>query len=218
MGWPSVPPGEETDMYGNSCTATRPGEMSAARAREVLDEWVPRAVAGDRDASERVLAVVYPLVRRYCFARLGPGDLRSVAEDVAHETCLAVMTALPRYSDQGSSFLTYVYAIAGHKVVDARRATRRACAPLEDVGEPVCPNSGPEDRAIAIESGEQVRELVESLSPRHRQIVVMRLAWGMSAAETADALGTTPGAVRVAQHRALGRLRTRVRPVSDAAA
>jgi RNA polymerase sigma-70 factor (ECF subfamily) len=30
---------------------------------------------------------------------------------------------------------------------------------------------------------------------------------GLSAEETAEAVGSTPGAVRVAQHRALGRLR-----------
>nr|WP_206612358.1 RNA polymerase sigma factor ShbA [Prescottella agglutinans] len=192
--------------------------MSAAHAREALVEWVPRAVAGEREARERVVAVVYPLVRRYCFARLGRGALRAVAEDVAHETCVALMTALPRYSDQGSSFLTYVYAIAGHKVIDARRAAGRTCAPLEDAGDVACPNAGPEERLIEVESGEQARELVESLPPRYREIVVMRLVWGMSAAETADALGTTPGAVRVAQHRALGRLRTRLRQASDVAA
>ncbi|MCL2533403.1 MAG: RNA polymerase sigma factor ShbA [Nocardiaceae bacterium] len=184
----------------------------------MLDEWVPRAIDGDREAWERVVAVVYPLVRRFCFARLGRGALQSVAEDVAHEACVALMTALPRYRDQGSSFLTYVYAIAGHKVADARRAAGRTCAPLEDADEQPCPDAGPEEHAIAVESGEQARELVASLPPRYREIVVMRLAWGMSAAETADALGTTPGAVRIAQHRALGRLRSRLRAEAELAA
>ena len=205
-------------MDGNIGTAPRPGELSAADARKVLDEWVPRAVAGERAARERVVAAVYPLVRRYCFARLGRGALRSVAEDVAHETCVALMTALPRYDDRGAAFLTYVYAIAAHKVVDAHRAAGRTCAPLEESGEPVCPDAGPEECALAVESGAQARELVETLPPRDREIVVMRLVWGMSAAETARALGTTPGAVRVAQHRALGRLRSRLCPVSGVAA
>ncbi|MGY5036859.1 sigma factor-like helix-turn-helix DNA-binding protein, partial [Streptomyces sp. 900116325] len=47
---------------------------------------------------------------------------------------------------------------------------------------------------------------------------VMRLVRGMSATETAAALGTTPGAVRIAQHRALTRLRAQVRPDVRAAA
>ncbi len=128
------------------------------------------------------------------------------------------MTALPRYCDRGASFLTYVYAIAGHKVIDARRAAGRACAPIEDAGEVVCPEAGPEERAIAGERGTWARSLVETLPPRHRDILVMRLVRGMSATETAAALGTTPGAVRIAQHRALTRLRAQVRPDVRAAA
>lgn len=205
-------------MYGNVHTPARRHEMSAARAREVLDEWIPRAVTGDRQACDTVVAAVYPLVRRYCFARLRRSGLHGVAEDVAHETCVALMTALPRFDDRGSSFLTYVYAIAAHKVVDARRAAGRTCAPLDDADEPVCPEAGPEERAMEVESDRQARELVDSLPPRDREIVVMRLVWGMSAAETARALGTTAGAVRVAQHRALGRLRTRIRSTARVAA
>lgn len=199
-------------MRAHAPTETSKNEMTAERAREVLQEWVPDAVAGDPRARERVLAIVYPLVRRYCFARLGRGALRSVAEDVSHEACVALMTALPRYCDRGASFLTYVYAIAGHKVIDARRAAGRACAPIEDAGEVVCPEAGPEERAIAGERGTWARSLVETLPPRHRDILVMRLVRGMSATETAAALGTTPGAVRIAQHRALTRLRAQVRP------
>jgi len=38
----------------------------------------------------------------------------------------------------------------------------------------------------------------------------LRVVVGLSAEETADAIGSTPGAVRVAQHRALNRLRKAV--------
>ena len=34
---------------------------------------------------------------------------------------MAVMTALPRYEDQGRPFMAFVYGIAAHKVADARR-------------------------------------------------------------------------------------------------
>jgi RNA polymerase sigma-70 factor (ECF subfamily) len=36
---------------------------------------------------------------------------------------------------------------------------------------------------------------------------LLRVVVGLSAEETAEAVGSTPGAVRVAQHRALARLR-----------
>lgn len=42
-------------------------------------------------------------------------------------------------------------------------------------------------------------------------MLVLRLIVGLSAEETADAVGSTPGAVRVAQHRALARLKDELR-------
>jgi RNA polymerase sigma-70 factor (ECF subfamily) len=49
--------------------------------------------------------------------------------------------------------------------------------------------------------------MLHRLPDRQREILVLRVAVGLSAEETAAAVGSTPGAVRVAQHRALARLR-----------
>ena len=46
---------------------------------------------------------------------------------------------------------------------------------------------------------------------KQREILVLRVVVGLSAEQTADAVGSTPGAVRVAQHRALSRLRRTVK-------
>ncbi|NEE31628.1 hypothetical protein G3M53_40070, partial [Streptomyces sp. SID7982] len=40
-----------------------------------------------------------------------------------------------------------------------------------------------------------------------RELLVLRVAVGLTAEETGRMLGMSPGAVRVAQHRALSRLR-----------
>jgi RNA polymerase sigma-70 factor (ECF subfamily) len=53
----------------------------------------------------------------------------------------------------------------------------------------------------------RARALLEYLSPDQREILLLRVAAGLSAEDTAAALDMTPGAVRVAQHRALSRLR-----------
>ena len=47
----------------------------------------------------------------------------------------------------------------------------------------------------------------DALPEKQREILVLRVVVGLSAEETAEAVGSTPGAVRVAQHRALARLR-----------
>jgi RNA polymerase sigma-70 factor, ECF subfamily len=48
------------------------------------------------------------------------------------------------------------------------------------------------------------------LPGQQREILTLRVAVGMSTDETAAALGMSTGAVRVAQHRALTRLRAMI--------
>lgn len=73
---------------------------------EELGSAVAAAAQGDRAALARVLASIRPLVVRYCRARVGSAERGQLsADDVAQEVCLAVMTALPRYQDQGRPFM-----------------------------------------------------------------------------------------------------------------
>jgi hypothetical protein len=60
---------------------------------------------------------------------------------------------------------------------------------------------------IAAEQAAQLDRLLRILPVRQRDILTLRIVVGLSAVDTAHALGTTAGAVRVAQHRALQRLR-----------
>jgi RNA polymerase sigma-70 factor, ECF subfamily len=53
-------------------------------------------------------------------------------------------------------------------------------------------------------------KLMETLPDKQREIVRLRVMVGLSAEETAKAVGSTPGAVRVAQRRALDRLRSQL--------
>jgi RNA polymerase sigma-70 factor (ECF subfamily) len=68
-------------------------------------------------------------------------------------------------------------------------------------------DAGPEQRAMREETTARLSELLQVLPVKQREILVLRVVVGLSAEETADAVGSTPGAVRVAQHRALTRLR-----------
>ena len=58
---------------------------------------VDAAVAGDRAATDRLLALVQPLVLRYCRGRIGRQERSfAAADDVAQEVCLAVFTSTCR--------------------------------------------------------------------------------------------------------------------------
>lgn len=179
-----------------------------SESRDVPDEWIEAAMAGDRSAVERVLTVIRPLVVRYCRARLGTDRGAVSADDVAQEVCVAVLTALPGYRVQGRPFLAFVYGIASHKVIDAHRAaSRNRSEPVADVPDRMETADGPEAKALQEELSAEMSRLLEVLPEKHREIIVMRVVVGLSAEETAAAVGSTPGAVRVAQHRALSRLR-----------
>jgi RNA polymerase sigma-70 factor (ECF subfamily) len=184
---------------------------------DVPDDLVAAAMAGDRQAVGRVLTIIRPLVVRYCRARLGAPDRSSAsADDVAQEVCLAVLTALPGYRVQGKPFLAFVYGIAAHKVIDAHRASaRNRSEPVAEIPDATESTDGPEQRALRLELSDEMGRLLDQLPDKQREILVLRVVVGLSAEETADAVGSTPGAVRVAQHRALARLRKNMPEGSD---
>jgi RNA polymerase sigma-70 factor, ECF subfamily len=179
---------------------------------ERLDAVVADAVAGDRDALREVLETIRPIVVRYCRARVGTFERSDLsADDVAQEVCLAAVMALPRYRDRGRPFLAFVYGIAAHKVADAYRAVGRDLSyPTESVPERLSSEPGPEQSAMDADSVTRMTELLGVLPDKQREILILRVVVGLSAEETAQAVGSTAGAVRVAQHRALARLKSAI--------
>lgn len=180
-----------------------------ADAGEELGELAARAAQGDARAIDGLLVRVRLMVHRYCRARLGrlPGS-EHAADDVAQEVCIAVLSALPRYRDQGRPFEAFVFGIAAHKVADVQRAAMRLAVPTDFVPDAPDERLGPEDEVLRQSDARRVRELLNLLPAHQRELLILRVAVGLSAEETGTALGMSAGAVRVAQHRALSRLRS----------
>lgn len=173
------------------------------------DALADAAASGDRTATEALLAVVRPPIVQYCRARIGSRTTGyAAAEDVAQDALLAVLTALPRYRETGAGFRAFVYGIASKKVIDHfRREQRHPTRYLMEEVDVVDPATGPEKRALDGDLVRRLNPILEQLAPELREILTLRLILGMSASETAEAVSSTPGAVRVAQHRALTKLR-----------
>lgn len=166
------------------------------------------AVSGQREAIESLLEQVRPMVVRYCRARLGRiSGHYHIADDVAQEVCIAVLTALPRYRDMGRPFASFVYGIASHKVADAVRSATRSAVPTQDLPDGPDEHPGPEEMAVAYIEAQRARDLLARLPGHLRELLLLRVVAGLSAEETGNVLGMSAGAVRVAQHRALARLR-----------
>jgi RNA polymerase sigma-70 factor (ECF subfamily) len=201
-------------LDGDTGPGAADGDRDAAAGgepdhRAVFDALVERAVTGDARARDELLGLIQPLVLRYCRARLGRQEsLMGSAEDVAQEVCVAVVGALPHYQLKGLSFRAFVYGIAAHKVTDAFRVIgRNRTEPVADLPDAPTTGDGPENRLLAAEMSTRLAQLLDQLTPRQREVLLLRMAAGLSAEETAHVVRSTPGAVRVTQHRALGRLR-----------
>ena len=187
--------------------------MSPSDDAEDIQALSSRAVQGDPVATERLLKIVHRMVRRYCRARLArfPGADHT-ADDVAQEVCIAVLSALARYREEGRPFEAFVYRIAANKLADAQRAFYRSAVPYAELPDGPEPSAGPEALAERGSDAQTVRDLLSNLPETLRELLILRVAVGLSAEETGRALGMSAGAVRVAQHRAMQRLRLLVEP------
>lgn len=183
-------------------------DVHSSDADAELERLARLAGTGDRSALEEFLRRIKGPVVRFCRSKLIGSTGTHTADDVAQEVLLAVCEALPRYRPDGSSVMAFVFGIARFKLVDAFRASgRNHSVPSDSLPESPDPEPGPELAAVLSTEVVRLRAALQMLLPHHREVLGLRVAMGYSGAEVASLLGTTPGAVRVTQHRALVKLR-----------
>jgi RNA polymerase sigma-70 factor, ECF subfamily len=208
-GWPGgaeAPrrPGQVVDPRADVARAAAGSRADGTGLRDLTS----RAARGQPAAIESLLEHIRPMIVRYCRARLGrAAGHYHVADDVAQEVCIAVLSALPRYRDMGRPFASFVFGIASHKVADAMRSAARLAVPTEVLPDGPDEQPGPEETVVAYLEAQRARALLARLPGHLRELVILRVVTGLSAEETGNVLGMSAGAVRVAQHRALARLR-----------
>jgi RNA polymerase sigma-70 factor (ECF subfamily) len=209
-GWadPADRPGAAAHAATSTGTEAARAVTGARADGPVLRDLTTLAARGQPAAIESLLEHIQPMIVRYCRARLGRiAGHYHVADDVAQEVCIAVLSALPRYRDMGRPFASFVFGIASHKVADAVRNAARLAVPTEDLPDGPDSQPGPEETVVACLEAERARALLDRLPGHLRDLLILRVVTGLSAEETGNVLGMSAGAVRVAQHRALARLR-----------
>jgi RNA polymerase sigma-70 factor (ECF subfamily) len=177
-----------------------------------LDLLVRQVVDGDQQATGQLFRYIHPIVLSFCRARLGRQEtVLGAADDVAQEVALAVVRALSEYVPRGLSFRSFVYAVTAHKIADAFRTMgRNRVDPVADTPDIPLAHDGPEHRILEYEQSRALGTLMEHLTPRQREVLTLRIVLGYTALETAQVIGSTKGAVRVTQHRAIRRLRRKL--------
>jgi len=183
-----------------------------------LSQLARLAQQGAAPDVEALLARVRTVAHRYARARLAtyPAGAELV-DDVTQDVCVAVLGALPHYRDRGRPFEAFVHGVASHKVADAQRLMSRAPVCVEqvtDLADEVDQAPSPEDAVVSSSEAASAAQLLERLPERLRDVMVLRIVSGLSADEVGKALDMTAGAVRVAQHRALQKMRAMVEQVN----
>ncbi len=132
------------------------------------------------------------------------------AEDIVQEAFLTLMTHLDRFEGR-SRVGTWLYRVAYNASLDRLRRRRPEPLPEEDPEGPDIPpmpralvewRLTPEEILANAEALAQLDEAIAELPESLRAVFILRDIEGLSTAETAEALGISPGAVKVRLHRA----------------
>ncbi len=162
----------------------------------------------DPDAWDDLYRLVYS--RLFAFARNRVGD-DADAEDVVSETMTRALHSIDRFRwRNGVGVEAWLFGI-GRNVLHEhhRRASRTSPTPEPaiDQGAPADPTAEPAARILAHEEAEAVRRALHHLRHDDREILELRFVAELSSQEIAHVIGRRAGAVRMAQSRALDRLR-----------
>ena len=178
-----------------------------------------------REGDETALA---PLVEKYkrMVHRLAMQITKNHedANDVMQETFIKVYQSIHTFRHE-AAFETWVYRIAVNEALNfVKRRERRRESPLAtteesnfhpDVRQKYEMANDPQIQAEQAELRHWVTKAVNSLSPKHRIVVILHELEGLTHAEIASILNCSEGTVRSRLHYARKQLRSLLKPYVD---
>ena len=169
-----------------------------------LKAVVRRAARADPDAWELLYRRSYSRLFAYTRRRLTSD---SAADDAVSETMLRALDRISSFTWQGAGFDAWLYGIARNVVLEAHRHDGRVVASDSIPDGASVAELGPLDAVVRRDHHAEVRSAFERLSPDDQEVLELRVVAGLTADGAAAVMGRAPGAIRMAQSRALGRLR-----------
>lgn len=156
----------------------------------------------DPAAWESFYERVYPMMLAYAERRVGRGE---ATRDAVSESLARTVKTVVRMEEVDATPETWCFGILRHVVADSQRQTyrdRRVVQPLAD------DSPDPSATLELTTEYESVRRAFAQLNESEREVLELRVVAGLSSDEVAQALSMRPSAVRMAQMRALEKLRT----------
>jgi RNA polymerase sigma factor (sigma-70 family) len=154
---------------------------------------------GSEAAWQELYDGLAPVVLGYLRANNAPDP-----EDVLSETFLQVARDISNFEGEESGFRSWVFTIAHHRLIDARRHVARR--PVDLSPEPPEPSGRADDaaeEALDRIGLEEVHRVLGTLSDDQRAVLLLRVLADMSVEDVAKTVGKRPGAVKALQRRGL---------------
>jgi RNA polymerase sigma factor (sigma-70 family) len=164
---------------------------------------VAQARAGDAGAWTEIWRRHAPAVAGY-FRAHGVDD----SDDLTSEVFLGVFAKIGSFRGDDEDLRAFVFSVAHHRWVDElRRRARRGPTDPYDVQKDHRAVPSAEADALTSIDAQGARELVASLPPDQREVMLLRFFGDLTLEQTAHTVGKRVEAVKALQHRALARLR-----------
>jgi RNA polymerase sigma factor (sigma-70 family) len=170
--------------------------MNSGRAIDSVPEDTPLGSTFRENAAR---------IYRFIYAKVGN---REAAEDLTSEVFLKATRWLAQ-DRSADSIRAWLYTVARSTIADYwREQSQHPTIPLEDPDAVLfCGTEGPQE---VQRTRERAWRILEALPEREREVLRLRFLHGYTAVEIGQALGLTPGNVRVLQLRALRQAARRV--------
>lgn len=186
--------------------ACDPVGVSTGQARSTAEETFRRARSGSPDAWEELYLLARPQLFRFARLRLATDDQ---ADDAVSETFARAIAAADRYRP-GAGVLAWLVGICRNVIRESYRSGSRlrSVDPVQFVARAEHASElGPAERVLANEETEALRRSFARLDDDDRELLALRVVVGLDAEAVAQVVGKRAGAVRMAQSRAMARLR-----------
>lgn len=157
---------------------------------------------GSEAAADSLIRTYYDELYGFIYRQVSH---REDALDLTQDSLIAALRSLPSYDPRKASFRTWLYCIATHKVIDARRRVHTVQVPLSDDELPAEDDFAANiaDKALL----QQIEAYICTLDPSLHEIYRLRLYGGYSFPEIAAAIGQPEVKLKAQYYRLMQRLR-----------
>lgn len=174
---------------------------SDLNTRLASSQLIDRARAGDGEAWSQIVSELGPRVQGYARGR-GVVD----AEDVMQDVFTAAARRIGDFDGEWRAFRSWIFSIAYRQIVNRYRSPSRHDTALPEFVVDQR-RSGPDEIVVLHETASDAVAALDVLNEVERDVILLRVVAELDTAEVAQAVGKTPGNVRVIQSRALEKVR-----------